>query len=800
MNGFFNSFPSQKKSKGQKTRGWYKQCVDSADSAGFFYEESTRDSRKNKIINLNLYNGRLDPTDMMEFINPDRLQLASIPDNVQHFPIVSPRIDVLVGEEAKRRFDYKVILANPDSISAKENEKADIIRSKIEELVKSDKDEQEVEKELKKLEAYLKYDFQDFREIRANKILNYLYKTLRLSRVFNEGFKDALIQGEEIYQAEIISNEPYLKKINPLNIYAMRSGFSNKIEDSDLIILDEYWSPGRVIDNFFEDLKPSDITKLERGDSSPSGDPFVDNKEPFFASGSFSNSLNSEDPNALDGLIDMAGVDGYQISRAYDTNGNVRVLRVYWRGFRKVLKVKYYDELGNTQYDYFPEDYVPKKDEGEEATVQWINEWYEGTKIGHDIYVNLRPKPVQYNRLSNPSACNPGFVGRYYSTGQQRATSLLERMKSYQYLYNIVQDRLNRLLAKNKGKILVLDLAMVPNDWEVEQWMHYLSTMNIAVKNSFNEGQRGAALGKMAGNVGRGDHSYIDMDQGQNIQQHIGLLQYIKSEMAEISGVTDQRLGQIDNRETVGGVERSVTQSSHITEWYFSIHDEVKLEAMAMLLETAKIAWKKNKKKIQNILDDHSIEIMSIDGDEFSEEDYGLIVMSDNKTAELEQKIQQAAEMALQGQVIDFKTLTDIYFSNSLAEAKRKIDKAEEDKLQREAEQAESQNQAIVEAAQIEEQSKEKERMLKDLLNQRDNFTKTMISDSNNNTKIKMQDNDNSPFIDEEYNRERIDLDKQKRQDDLKKFNEDLAEKKRQHDDKMKNEKEKLKKMSKTKK
>lgn len=62
--------------------------------------------------------------------------------------------------------------------------------------------------------------------------------------------------------------------------------------------------------------------------------------------------------------------------------------------------------------------------------------------------------------------------------------------------------------------------------------------------------------------------------------------------MSEVVGITKQREGQISNRETVGGVERSTLQSSHITEWLFQIHDDVKRRALECFLETAKIAIK----------------------------------------------------------------------------------------------------------------------------------------------------------------------------------------------------------------
>jgi hypothetical protein len=68
-------------------------------------------------------------------------------------------------------------------------------------------------------------------------------------------------------------------------------------------------------------------------------------------------------------------------------------------------------------------------------------------------------------------------------------------------------------------------------------------------------------------------------------------------EMAEVAGITKQREGQISNRETVGGVERATLQSSHITEWLFVQHEDVKKRVLECFLETAKIALKGRSKK-----------------------------------------------------------------------------------------------------------------------------------------------------------------------------------------------------------
>ena len=96
--------------------------------------------------------------------------------------------------------------------------------------------------------------------------------------------------------------------------------------------------------------------------------------------------------------------------------------------------------------------------------------------------------------------------------------------------------------------------------------MYYAKANHIAVKDSFKEGNKGAATGKLAGLMNNQSSGVIDANQGDIIQHDINLLSFIKMEMSEVMGISPQREGQVSNRETVGGVERSVLQSSHITE------------------------------------------------------------------------------------------------------------------------------------------------------------------------------------------------------------------------------------------
>ena len=303
-------------------------------------------------------------------------------------------------------------------------------------------------------------------------------------------------------------------------------------------------------------------------------------------------------------------------------------------------------------------------------------------------------------------------------------------MKPYSYYYDVIHDRLNKLIAKNWGKIITLDLAKVPKGWEIDKWMYYAKANNIAVVDSFKEGNIGAATGKLAGGLNNASSGVIDAELGNSIQMHINLLSFIKGEMAEVAGISPQREGAIENRETVGGVERATLQSSHITEWLFIIHDDIKKRVYEAFLETAKIAMKGRNKKFQYLLSDGTQQITDIDGDEFAESDYGLVVDNSNEIQQLSQKLDTLAQAAMQNGY-QLSTIMKMFTSNSLMEKIRILGKEEQQK-QQQAQQAQQQ-QMQIQQQQIEQQAKTEQAKMQqtDIINQRDNETKILVAEIN---------------------------------------------------------------------
>jgi len=640
-------------------------------------------------------------------------------------------LEVIHGEEAARTFDWKVVITNPNSISEIENNKKEAIIQQLQEIIADQsQSEDEFNQNLDKMSYFFQYEWQDMRETRANALLTHYIKELDLPTLFNSGIMDAMTYGEEIYDVDIVGGEPYIERINPLKIRIFRSGYSNKIEDADIIVLEDYWSPGKIIDRYYDVLTPNDIKYIEEA--------------PQFSEAGVTDSAGNYDERAgfvrKDMVSDEWDNDFYthlfdkdaseDTLMPFDTFGNIRVIRVFWKSRRKIKKVKSYDENGETVYTFYPENYITKTDEGEEEKTMWVNEAWEGTLIGDKVFVNMRPRVIQYNRLSNPSRCHFGIIGTIYNKNDDRPFSLVDMMKPYSYYYDAIHDRLNKLIAKNWGKIIQLDLAKVPKGWAVDKWLYYARVNSLAVTDSFKEGNQGMATGKLAGSLNNASSGVIDAELGNSIQQHLTLLEFIKGEMSEVSGISKQREGQISNRETVGGVERATLQSSHITEWLFTAHENLKKRVLEALLEAAKIALKGKKTKFQYLLSDGQQQIMTIDGDEFAECDYGLVVDNGHDTQKLSQNLDTLAQAALQNQY-SLSSVMKLFTSNSLMEKIRLLER-EEQQRQQQAQQQQQQQMQIQQQQLEQQQAIEQAKMEQQYkMNQENNDTKILVAEIN---------------------------------------------------------------------
>ncbi len=715
-------FPFQKRATSAKGKKFVIDCIEAALDLVYNSDNEIMQSKSKMWTNYNLRADILDERDVEQAVNPWGIKGATFPAKMQNYPIANPKIDLLIGEEFKRRFDWRVTVTNSDAISEKEEQQKEMMYSLITQAIESkDYDEQELQREIEKLAKWRKYEIQDHRERRASQYLNYLWKEQDLKIKFNRGFEDALVAGMEVYNVDIVGGEPVVRKVDPLSLTVIRTGSSYHIEDADIIIEDNYQPLRWVIDNYYDYLTSAQIDKLEKGSLGGETNTGIISYNPWRPPVNPIGIIGDPDGDeGTDWKYAIFDTDNFATTNvaAYNDSGEVRVVKVVWVSMRKIGEISWYDEDGELQKKLVDENYPVDEELGEKVEWFWINEWWEGTRLAEDIYVKWGPRPIQFRSMGNKSIGGSGYVGTLYNTNVSQSRSLMDRMKPYQYLYNVFMYRTELAFAKSKGKIAVLDSSRIPEHWTMDKWMYYAEIMGWAVEDPFKEGNKGAAQGKLSGTMNQ-NTKVLDLEMGNYIQQHVMMLEFIKKELGEIAGVTEQRQGQIDNRETVGGIERAVTQSSHITEKWFMLHDNTKMRVLTTLLETAKYAWRNKKEKLQYISDEMASIITEIDGQQFNDADYGIMISNSTQDAELISAMKQLAQAGIQNDKINFSGLMDIYLSDSMSSMRRKIEQYEEDTMQRldqerqEALQsAEQQQAAILEDKDKDRQQKMQEKIL----------------------------------------------------------------------------------------
>lgn len=663
------SFPRQKLSDAEKTDHWYKKNIDFAEHL-LTSDVNLRSNFKNKKSNYNLRVNIISSKDFEKFINPDNLDLESLPASFQHIGIENSKINLLLGEYAKRKKDFRAYISSndPDSISRKEQTLTDTIKAELDNIIQTTSiSDEEIQKRLQQLEKYKTYQFQDIAEITANKILKKEYKEGDFDFTFLRTFEDLLTAGEEIMYCGVLGGNPVMRRVNPMNLYTM-GGNSMYIEDADIIVEYGYRSIGQIIDDYWDVLRPEDIDFLERGKvdaSLGSGGGIGLNRDiSVYDYYGEQGALNIFHPNEM-GTRTFAG--------AFDTYGNVRVLKVCWRSRRKIGELTYFDEDGNEQKDYVPEDYKVNKTLGESLKWIWVNEWMEGTKIADHVYTLLRPVPYASKSLVNKSKGTPPYVGSVNSTNDYKVQSLMDVMKPLAYSYDIAYYKRELAIATYKGSFTALNSSLVPSGWDPKEWMRYVTINKFAWLDPTNEILKGPSQGKSAGAFNTLTAQQIQVGDPNEIGMYTNLMLDIENTLGKIAGVTGAREGQIQNREAVNNVEREVAQTSHITEKWFAIDNNFRKRVLTKFLECCKYAYKTNPKKGQYLLDDMGQQLIT-HFDEFCSTEYDLHLSNSSSDQQLFNDLKALSQAAIQNGQATISDLIAISQSESVQDVARKLE------------------------------------------------------------------------------------------------------------------------------
>lgn len=702
-NLYNSAFPRQKLPLSKKGKKWQEDCVNYIIGEGNVTSGGNSTSYYGELQTYyNLYNSIFDEKDFKSITNPFKVE-DGFPATPHDFNIIRPKVDLLIGEETKRPLNFRVIRTSQDATSEMQEKEKQMILQYIEAAITAKMSPEEAQQFQEQLQSgeimppeqiakYMDKDYKDIVENTAYHSLTYLREKLDLDNEFIKGWKDGLISGREIYYVGVLNAEPYAERVNPICFSYDKSPDLEFIEDGSWCCRKMRMPITEVYDRYYDKLEEKDLDKLEEMIGSTPG-------------------RNLGDRSPVDMGIQLRIYD----NPIFEGSGKslVNVWHCCWKSFKKIFYVTTTDDAGQPQINIVDETYQPV---GNEVSIEpdWIIEVWEGYRAGSDLYFGIQPIEYQHVSIDNPNSQKLPYCGAIYSNTNSKPRSLVSILKPLQYMYIVLWYRLELAIARDKGKVVNMDITQIPKSMNISpaKWMHYLSSVGVNFINPYEEGWN--IPGREGGKPAQFNQiTALDLTMSNVIAEYIQLMDKIEELAGTISGITQQREGAVSSSEMVGNVERSVVQSSHITEPLFLVHNQCKRRVLSMLLNTAKGAWEEtDKQKLQYIFDNGERAFLDI-APKFYYEDMDVFVSDTSKDLENIQKLQQLIQPAMQNGASLLEAAEILTNDNfNIIKQKLKDMQTRQEQIQQQQQEAEAQQQQQLQ--QMQNEAKQQELMLQE--------------------------------------------------------------------------------------
>lgn len=702
-NLYNSAFPRQKLPLSKKGKKWQEDCVNYIIGEGNVTSGGNSTSYYGELQTYyNLYNSIFDEKDFKSITNPFKVE-DGFPATPHDFNIIRPKVDLLIGEETKRPLNFRVIRTSQEATSEMQEKEKQMILQYIEAAITAKMSPEEAQQFQEQLQSgeimppeqiakYMDKDYKDIVENTAYHSLTYLREKLDLDNEFIKGWKDGLISGREIYYVGVLNAEPYAERVNPICFSYDKSPDLEFIEDGSWCCRKMRMPITEVYDRYYDKLEEKDLDKLEEMIGSTPG-------------------RNLGDRSPVDMGIQLRIYD----NPIFEGSGKslVNVWHCCWKSFKKIFYVTTTDDTGQPQINIVDETYQPV---GNEVSIEpdWIIEVWEGYRAGSDLYFGIQPIEYQHVSIDNPNSQKLPYCGAIYSNTNSKPRSLVSILKPLQYMYIVLWYRLELAIARDKGKVVNMDITQIPKSMNISpaKWMHYLSSVGVNFINPYEEGWN--IPGREGGKPAQFNQiTALDLTMSNVIAEYIQLMDKIEELAGTISGITQQREGAVSSSEMVGNVERSVVQSSHITEPLFWVHNQCKRRVLNMLLNTAKGAWEETgKQKLQYIFDNGERAFLDITP-KFYYEDMDVFVSDTSKDLENIQKLQQLIQPAMQNGASLLEAAEILTNDNfNIIKQKLKDMQTRQEQIQQQQQEAEAQQQQQLQ--QMQNESKQQELMLQE--------------------------------------------------------------------------------------
>ena len=823
---YLNIFPDQFKTEKEKMdESWIKNTMDYFSNKAYAEYVKNRDTF---VKNYDLMKGILRMEDFYQepevrsFTDVLTADLA-LPAYVKMYSIVTTPVNELVGEISKRPDTFRVKAFDDDSKSEELQFKTDTLQNYVisqakqqilEKMAMQGEDPNEIDPEqLQQMTMDQVKDqldsYTSVAEKWANHVLTCQKAEFNLKEKSEDAFRDMLISAREFYHIyEDNSKTGFnIEVANPKNTWFLTTPDRKFISDPTGRAQGAY-AAGTVqvmelseIIESIPDLTKEEIDHLRSSlqdyglinvresnlgnpDAIPGQDSVMyDTFDPLVLQTRMI--IESEMKENNDGLKDFLGLTNNVSSFGY----KYVVVRSYWISKRKIGKLIFLDEMGNEQSILVDENYksgtIPTQQSLEWG---WINEWYQGTKIGPDIY-HIKPfKLLNYCPI----------IGTTYEVKNTEAKSLVDLMKPFQVLYNVCMNQLYKLLEKEVGKVQLMSIRHIPipkdgdaqdalDMWEMEARNRGVvfiddSPENLKAPSSFNQ------------------FTALDLTRTQEIQARYTLAQQLKAECWELVGMSRQRMGDVSASESATGTNAAMQQSYSQTEPLFVAHEYVMGQLYQAIIDAALyIESSKPESTLSYITNEGESAFVQVNGSDLKFRDLKVFLTNRPEDQQMFNELRQLSQALIQngGTLYD---VVELYTTKSMREMKKtfkdlrdrqiaqqdQAQQLEQQKLQQQQEQSQAQIQQAIQMKQADQAHDDYQKEL-----DRQSKEKIAIIQATGYGKVESEDT-NSNAVPDVLEVSRLTQDQNKATKDYEAKMADIQSKNKQAADKMSIEKEKL--------
>lgn len=695
--------------KQKKTKDWYE------DKA----REISLNNVDSKLIakydaNYNIYNGRgklEDFNDYSTFMKYKEEGQSGININ-RHFDILSSIASAQVGDEEKRPFKplaVDVSLGSSNELKRAIHKKIstfihDAVQRPILEQIEMEMQgasPEEIQKAQQQAEENIpedvkKFMFDEYKtsgSILGQKIMEFYIRKLDLKFLFNQGFKNFIITGNPVFYAGIYNDALEVELIDPKG-FVCGGGSFFFIEDADWWKYERGMTINEVYRRYSAVLTKEDMDALDDLINTNTKQEVQENPNVVHEF-----SANPKLVENLD-ILDKDHQVAFQreVVKALSKNSDTLVTHTHcvWRSVALFKYITRMTEEGETGF-FTDGSYVFNPLLGDiEEREEYIPQLYQTTILslgGKDVFINKGPLPGQHLSINDPRDIKGPYYGIYWGSFFENSKFLapLDKGKPHQYDYNIVRSKLTKIIAENKGKVLITTYNAKPDNWDWEKWMGYVDD-GILIVDTTNLNPSDAQLFK-----------HLDLSSTKEIADTINYLETIKQEAAQAMSYNLSRLGQISPYMTATNNQQNIVQSMSQTEDIYYTYRLVKERFLTYILRLAKVVHKENKVPLSYVLDDYSLASLEINEETLDCAEWGVFISGSQEDQDNLIMAKNYIHPMAQSGAMGFSDVIKAQWSsshmeilNAAKESEIKMQEKEQQAQQAQAQQAQAQQEALM--------------------------------------------------------------------------------------------------------